>query len=125
LQVTDTSFDTFLTLRERPSPAAFSIVWFILNLDIDRSNTFRQSEKQSSPDVAKTLSFFIPGFRAATPPSKKLKDFAPRCSEMQSSRVVPLASAPAGCAVLYSTTRDHCGALKICREGFSKSREES
>ena len=28
------------------------------------------------------------------------------------SQVVPLASALAGCAVPYSTTRDHCGALK-------------
>jgi hypothetical protein len=36
----------------------------------------------------------------------------PPFSEMQSSRIVPLASAPAGCAVPYSTTRDHCGALK-------------
>ena len=31
---------------------------------------------------------------------------------MQSSHIVPLASAPAGCAVPYSTTRDHCGALR-------------
>jgi hypothetical protein len=31
---------------------------------------------------------------------------------MQSSRIVSLASAPAGCAVPYSTTRDHCGALR-------------
>ena len=37
--------------------------------------------------------------------------------EMQSSRIVPLASAPAGCAVPYSTTHDHCGALK----GFSRN----
>jgi hypothetical protein len=48
--------------------------------------------------------------------------------EMQSSRIVPLASAPAfarlrrgrpvGCAVPYSTTRDHCGALKGFRENL-------
>ena len=31
--------------------------------------------------------------------------------EMQSSRIVALASAPAGCAVPSSTTRDHCGPL--------------
>jgi hypothetical protein len=35
---------------------------------------------------------------------------------MQSSRIIPLASAPAGCAVPYSTTRDHCGALTTFRE---------
>jgi len=33
--------------------------------------------------------------------------------EMQSSRIVPLASAPACCAVPYSTTRDHCGWLRM------------
>jgi hypothetical protein len=32
--------------------------------------------------------------------------------EMQSSHVVSLSSAPAGCAALHSTTRDHCRALK-------------
>ncbi len=37
--------------------------------------------------------------------------------EMQSSRIVPLASAPAGCAAPYSTTHDHCGTLK----GFSRN----
>ena len=41
--------------------------------------------------------------------------------DVQSSRIVPLASAPAGCAVPYSTTRDHCGALK----GFSRNISES
>ena len=30
---------------------------------------------------------------------------------MQSSRIVPLASAPAGYAVPYSTTRDHCNRI--------------
>ena len=33
--------------------------------------------------------------------------------EMQSSRIVPLASAPAGCAVPYSTTRDHCNQINF------------
>jgi hypothetical protein len=33
--------------------------------------------------------------------------------ERQSSRIVPLASAPAGCAAPYSTRRDHCGARRV------------
>ena len=33
--------------------------------------------------------------------------------EMQSSRIVPLASAPAGYAVPYSTTRDHCNQINF------------
>jgi hypothetical protein len=45
----------------------------------------------------------------------------PPFSEMQSSRIVPLASAPAGCAVPYSTTRDHCGALKTLSRNISNS----
>ena len=40
---------------------------------------------------------------------------------MQSSRIVPLASPPAGCAVPYSTTRDHCGALRTFSRNISKS----
>jgi hypothetical protein len=40
---------------------------------------------------------------------------------MQSSRIVPLASAPAGCAVPYSTTHDHCGALKEFSRNISKA----
>jgi hypothetical protein len=63
--------------------------------------------------LAKTLSFLLPALPRRGSSLQKLKDFAPPFSEMQSSRVVPLASAPAGCAVLYSTTRDHCGALGI------------
>ena len=45
--------------------------------------------------------------------------------EMQSSRIVPLASAPAGCAVPYSTTRDHCGTLKRFSRNISKAGAES
>jgi PAS domain S-box-containing protein len=45
----------------------------------------------------------------------------PPFSEMQSSRIVPLASAPASCAVPYSTTRDHCGALRTLSLNISNS----
>ena len=62
---------------------------------------------------AKTLSFFLPAFRAAAPPSKSSKTLLALFPEMQSSHVVSLSSAPAGCATLHSTTRDHCGALGI------------
>jgi hypothetical protein len=66
--------------------------------------------------VAKTSSFLLPGFCCRGSSFHKLKDFAPPFSEMQSSRVVPLASAPAGCATLHSTTGDHCDLLRICFE---------
>src|ERR1700731_1126627 len=68
--------------------------------------------KFRSAHLAKTLSFLLPGFRAAAPPSKSSKTLLP-LAEMQSSHVVSLSSAPAGCAALHSTTRDHCGALGI------------
>jgi hypothetical protein len=58
------------------------------------------------------LNFFV-ATSAVRLLTAKLKDFAFPSPEMQSSHVVPLASAPAGCAVPYSTTRDHCGALKV------------
>ena len=44
---------------------------------------------------------------------QKLKDFAPPFQKCSHRALFPLASAPAGCAAPHSTTRDHCGALRI------------
>jgi len=71
------------------------------------------SESIDTLNIAKTLSFLLPGLPRRGSSFQKLKDFAGPFSEMQSSRVVSLSSAPAGCATLHSTTRDHCGALRI------------
>jgi hypothetical protein len=45
------------------------------------------SESIDTLNIAKTLSFLLPGFRAAVPPSKSSKTLLP-LPEMQSSRVV-------------------------------------
>ena len=87
--------------------------------DSSQKNSAGHATKLTSHS-AKTLTFFV----AVSAPrgsslrsSKTLLFF----SEMQSSRIVPLASAPAGCAAPYSTTRDHCGALRTLSRNISKS----
>ena len=81
---------------------------------------YRSQIRDIRPQVAKTLILLLPGFRFTASHSEAQRLCFP-FPEMQSSRIVPLASAPAGYAVPYSTTHDHCAALKGFSRNISKS----
>jgi hypothetical protein len=68
--------------------------------------------KRRVSHIVKPLSFFVA--TCGWPPAShcEAQRLCFPLPDMQSSRIVRLASAPAGCAVPYSTTRDHCSALK-------------
>jgi hypothetical protein len=79
------------------------------------------SHEISSRPVRKDIELLRCDFRCPRLLTTKVKDFAFPFQRMQSSHIVPLASAPASCAVPYSTTRDHCGALRTLSPNISNS----
>ena len=86
---------------------------------LSKNTSETASSRFTPPEIApsrKDIELLRCDFRSAASPSEAQRLCSP-FPEMQSSRIVPLASAPAGCAVPYSTTHDHCGTLK----GFSRN----